>query len=385
MTAFINQQRRLSPTPCRVACVIALFCAALLVAPTMPAADELHDATSRLALSRENLENLRQQRQTLEREYRKQVQSIDRLKSGSDGIVNQIEVRAALRTARTTADQLNLMAEQERFLLAQLDDQRHHIIALFDESIRRHETALLQATSTSDQAAIIAELNTIQLEKERYRAAVPATDRQTPRLDTIIFSDPEELNAAIDELTDHQKAIRKQLLLIDAQITDLERKRKLARFVDDYADEIALFGEDLRATRLTTSTRTASPDAQKSPAQEPSLSPGGNSPDGAENPNYFDGIGRGEGSELAPLLPPSETPPATPPPTYDPTTTPPTPFQIQNADPSLAIGRATPESPTGNADDLQALRQRRARLQQSLGELDAQQRRLLEQTPQLPP
>jgi hypothetical protein len=411
-----------------------------LIAPLRPAsADPISDARATLSDAEFLITQRLETRAELEHRFQGRIDLINRLKAerGALDPLGDRELRAALGDARAIAEQLNALTTQLNAARQETLAAQAALIGLYDQQLGALEQQLVRAPY-DQQAPLLAQLNTLQLERARIRAIHPTLQAPflppIPQLASLSSSDPDELLAAVGELKDHEERLRGQLQAVEVRLAKLEKQRQIKHMADDFADEDATFSEDQTNIRLSTSRAavTAGATGSPNPVGGGTVSNGGKvdgqggSPTtpgrgvetddatagAAEGGSSSGGVGSssGAGEPSAPAngtdQPPGfntdsgapdpvgggDTPPT---PNQDPVTTPlpdltPTPTITadtiirSDTDPNVILrGGASPSLSLSSQDELKALRSQRRQLLDHLRDVRAQEESLRQRAQEL--
>ncbi len=204
----------------------------------------------------------------LSTKYKAEVDAIDALKRDGVTNLNRREVERRLRDARALAEQLDslqLEILRRDELMNQISAQ---IVGLLDAERVQLEQRLVQGDSSQ---SLIATLNELSQERERYAQPLPEFDQQRYAdvlRDANDVQDPDDMLAMADELLDAEGEVRAQMQELEEQLESLRTRRKLLRRANSFRREERFFEEGDRARTFGTRTRVNSPGARQQPEEQ---------------------------------------------------------------------------------------------------------------------
>jgi hypothetical protein len=337
----------------------------------------------------------------LEQQYRSELAEVERLKQQKRNWADDLVLQDALRTARRSADALSALAARIRVTQAQRREAQLALLNACDTQLTELELQLVEAKNPEKQLALIESLDTYQQIREQYKHAAGSAiaELELPDFSSLQLEDPDELRAALAELSDHEAELERQLRQLKERIESLERRQRLLARAEDSSDESRLFNEDSRSTRVAAAqpneeskTTTPSTDTQTRPPTElPDFSEGQSDDlvldglpaaenDGDDPMAGFDSINGGRDETPVPLTPGG---------TVDAVTQPlelpsqnyqaPASIEREEADIALLVGSRREAMDVAATDELATLQAQRRSLEQTLGEIDERGRALREQ------
>jgi len=179
------------------------------------------------------------------------------------------EVKAELRASQDLTRQIEELDRALAALNADLLGERADLKTVYEERITALIHRLTQA-SNSTREALLQELI-------RYRTASRALDVQEERekrtreegeIEIEPHDGPDEIREKADLLADVADRMAAELTRLSARIEDLNREKRIHRKMQELADEIVFFDEDLGAPRTAQRLNPAMPGGTLSRAHE---------------------------------------------------------------------------------------------------------------------
>ena len=196
--------------------------------------------------------------------YEEKVARIEGLKKKGVGAINRGQLERELREAKELASELESL---QRKILArdrQMERIGNQIVELLDGERVVLEQELVQGGSVAKHGEIIATLNELSQERERYAQPLPALDQKSYAAvleDAQDVEDPDDMLAMADELLDAEGQIQKQVQELEGRLDDLKTRQKLLRRSNNFWREERFFEEGDRGSTFGSRSRVSQPTA----------------------------------------------------------------------------------------------------------------------------
>lgn len=234
---------------------IALCVASFALAGTgaNAASSDVETARKEAAAARARVNDVRSQQMALRSELNQVAAQIEALKARKRGaLLKGGELDASLRRSQEISDRLTEVARELASAEADLQSDN---LALSDVLSRELESLRARWDQTRDRTArgeLLARMRALRAERAQVYAMLPSG--VTPILDVRGSDDPEDLLQQADALRDAEDKLRQQIKALEGRIVEVRREREMERRMRDFLGEEALFEEQDRRLRRSTSS-----------------------------------------------------------------------------------------------------------------------------------
>lgn len=201
---------------------------------------------------------------TLERlitRYEEKVARIESLKKKGVDNISRGKLERELREAKELASQLESLQRKILERDQQMERIGNQIVELLDGERLVLEQELVRGGSVAKHGELIATLNELSQERERYAKPLPSLDQKSYAAvleDARDVEDPDDMLAMADELLDAEGQIQKQVAELESRLDSLKTRQKLLRRSSNFWREERFFEEGDRGRTFGSRSRIVS-------------------------------------------------------------------------------------------------------------------------------
>lgn len=194
--------------------------------------------------------------------YEQKVARIEGLKKKGVDNINRRQLERELREAKELAGQLESLQRKILERDRQMERIGNQIVELLDSERVVLEKELVQGGSVTKHGDLIATLNELSQERERYAQPLPTLDQKSYAAvleDAQGVEDPDDMLAMADELLDAEGQIQKQVQELAGRLEELKTRQKLLRRSNNFWREERFFEEGDRGRTFGSRSRVNQP------------------------------------------------------------------------------------------------------------------------------
>jgi hypothetical protein len=223
--------------------LLTLFC---LTASVAMGATPLETLRSTAAASRAAVNQARGEQLKDQAELNALGARIETLKAAQKGkLLNGGDLDAALKRSQELSSALTDLAGSLSSRESELEAANLALLNALSDSLASLRAQFDRQTDREARRAILGKMRELRQEREKVRAALPAT--KLPALEALKASDdPEDLLEQADLMKDNEDKVRKELKAVEKRISEAKAERDLDKRVRQFMGDDALFDEQDR-------------------------------------------------------------------------------------------------------------------------------------------
>src|SRR5712692_826704 len=222
---------------------------------------QLDGLRSAAAVEHQRLSALQDQQATSRKVLDQVAAQIAIAKRRRNSLVPAGDLEALLRRSQTLSADLTSLAKAVATAQAQAERADAALDVGLSEAISKARTDWEHSTDRNARHGLLAQVRTLQTEREQRRARVPP--QAVPTVEPPKPSDdPEDLMEQADVLLDAQDKVQKQLVAVDLRIAQVREERDLDRRMTEFLADESIFDEQDRRLRGRETSGTSNTDTQ---------------------------------------------------------------------------------------------------------------------------